>query len=216
MAIIHIITGLIGILGNGLVYYILYLQLCYNIKKAMKQLDMNEKKSELVLKNTHQLIENVKLTSKFLSPYCIVIILILLFSLIFSIYNIFAIHLNPINTIKMALIWMILVSLFVGSLFSLWVLNSQSEDIKQGLKNIKDKIQYLVISDDGFIEIKGNILSEAYARRLIISLLDEFKGFEVFGYATLGKPYQSTLLVLVVSYVAIMMKLHLSFPTCPN
>ena len=62
---------------------ILFLQMCYNLKKIMNQLDLNEEKSGLVLKNTQQLIENVKLTSKFLSPYCLVFILIFLFTMMF-------------------------------------------------------------------------------------------------------------------------------------
>ena len=99
----------------------------------------------------------------------------------------------------------------MGSLFHLWILNSQSEDIKQGLKNIKDHIQYLVISDDGFIEIKGKLHSEAYARTLIISYLDEFKGLDIFGYATLGKPCFSSLLLLLVTYVTLMLKFHFTF-----
>ena len=96
------------------------------------------------------------------------------------------------------------------------MVNSQSEDIKQGLNNIKHHIRYLVVSDDGFIEINGRVHSEAYARTLIISLLDEFKGFDVFGYGNLGKPYLAYILVLLVGYVAILMKFQLGGHITPT
>ena len=206
MAIIYLIVYLLYLLGVALVFYILYLQLCYNIKKAMKQLDMNEKKSELTLKNTHQLIEKVNLTSKFLSPYCFVFIQIKLLVIIGTTFWLFG-HKQ---------IEVIAIPFLVWHLFWLWYVNSQSEDIKQGLNNIKHHIRYLVVSDDGFIEINGRVHSEAYARSLIISLLDEFKGFDVFGYGNLGKPYLAHILVLLVGYVAILMKFQLGGHITPS
>ena len=85
-----------------------------------------------------------------------------------------------------------------------------SENIKDGLQGIKHHIWSLHVSSENFGTIEGNILSEAHAQNRLISLLDEFKGFDANGYATLGKPLLSSIFANFITYVIILIQFRIS------
>ena len=100
--------------------------------------------------------------------------------------------------------------------FVLWTLNVGSENIKEGLQGIKHHIWSLNVSSENFLTINENNLSEAQAQNRLISLLDEFKGFDANGYATLGKPLLSSIFANFITYVIILIQFRISVNPVPT
>ena len=95
------------------------------------------------------------------------------------------------------------------SILSLWILNGQSEDIKQKMRKRKQGISDLVISDN-IVEINGKFHPESYARTHLINIMTEFQGFDVYGFATLGKPFLSSIFATFMTYLIILIQFKIS------
>ena len=104
------------------------------------------------------------------------------------------------------------VSYIAGFLYSaliLWILNVESDDIKQSLQSIKQKIGDLVVAES-FVEINGKYHLETYARSHIISMLNEFQGMDAYGYVTLGKPLLTSIFANFITYLIILIQFKIS------
>ena len=66
-----------------------------------------------------------------------------------------------------------------------------------------------IISDD-LVEINEKYYPEAYARNRLIGMLDEFQGFDVYGYATLGKPLITSMFANFITYLIILIQFKIS------
>ena len=80
-----------------------------------------------------------------------------------------------------------------------------------GLKDIKEKIRDLVTSKDSLVEINGMEHDEEYSRKIVIEMLDEFRGFDANGFFTLGKPFLvNVFATVVISYALLLTEFHFS------
>ena len=122
----------------------LYLQLSGNVIKSIQEiwLDCNTKKKVLqtVIENTVELMKSLKMTSKLLSWFCFYITVLFISILIFHVY-LFVDYLmsHSFKDIIMPLVSDI--GNIVAPTLVLWILNSQSEELQQSLKDLKENIQ---------------------------------------------------------------------------
>ena len=90
-------------------------------------------------------------------------------------------------------------------------MNTQSEDLKQCFKEIREKIRDLVTCKDSLVEINGMEHDEEYARKIVIEMLYEFNGFDANGFFTLGKPFFVTIFAAaVLCYGPLFTEFHFS------
>ena len=189
-------------------FFILYFQLCYNIKNLLIDFKMDGKRSAEVLKFASKICKSVKMTSSFFSVQCFTFIAMALILMISNAYLLLDYALSS----KTSEYWFVQATFFVGSLCSglvLWILNKQSEDIKQDLVKLKEDIRNIRVTDD-FVEINGNFHLESYARRNLIETLSEFQGFDACGFATLGKPLLSSIFANFITYLIILIQFKIS------
>jgi hypothetical protein len=189
-------------------FFILYFQLCYNIKNLLIDFKMNGKSSAEVLKFASKINKCVRMTSSFFSVQCFTFIAMALILMISNVYLL----LDYAMSSETSKYWFAQVTFFLGSLCSalvLWILNKQSEDIKQDLRKLKEDMRNLSATDD-FVEINGNFHLESYARRNLIDTLSEFQGFDACGFATLGKPLLSSIFANFITYLIILIQFKIS------
>ena len=188
---------------------ILHLQLCNNVKRVMKSFDFNEMtSSRIILENTIKVLKTVRMTSNVLSSNSLFLVLNALIMLICQSYLFMDFALDPIDqfgSFQCA-------QHFLGALaasVALWILNGQSEEIKQIVSNLKDTLGALVVSD-GVVQMDGRFHSEAYVRGHLINKLAEFQGFDANGYATLGKPLLTSVFANFITYLIILIQFKIS------
>ena len=189
-------------------FFILYFQLCYNIKNLLIDFKMDGKSSAEVLRFASKIIKSVRMTSSFFSDQCFTFIAMALILMISNAYLLLDYALSS----KTSEYWFVQATFFFGSLCSalvLWILNKQSEDIKQDLVKLKEDIRNIRVTDD-FVEINGNFHLESYARRNLIETLSEFQGFDACGFATLGKPLLSSIFANFITYLIILIQFKIS------
>ena len=189
-------------------FFILYFQLCYNIKNLLIDFKMDGKRSAEVLKFASKINKSVRMTSSFFSVQCFTFIAMALILMISNAYLLLDYALSS----KTSEYWCVQATFFFGSLCSalvLWILNKQSEDIKQDLEKLKEDIRNISVIDD-FVEINGNFHLESYARQNLIDTLSEFQGFDACGFVTLGKPLLSSIFANFITYLIILIQFKIS------
>lgn len=189
-------------------FFILYFQLCYNIKNLLIDFKIDGKSSAEVLKFASKINKSVRMTSSFFSVQCFTFIAMALILMISNAYLLLDYALSS----KTSEYWFVQVTFFLGSLCSalvLWILNKQSEDIKQDLGKLKEDIRNISVIDD-FVEINENFHLESYARQNLIDTLSDFQGFDACGFATLGKPLLSSIFANFITYLIILIQFKIS------
>ena len=189
-------------------FFILYCQLCYNIKNLLIDFKMDGKSSAEVLRFASKIIKSVRMISSFFSVQCFTYIAM---ALIFMISNAYLL-LDYALSSRTSEYWFVQATFFLGSLcpaLVLWILNKQSEDIKQDLEKLKEDIRNISVIDD-FVEINGNFHLESYARQNLIDTLSEFQGFDACGFVTLGKPLLSSIFANFITYLIILIQFKIS------
>ena len=189
-------------------FFILYFQLCYNIKNLLIDFKMDGKRSAEVLKFASKINKSVRMTSSFFSVQCFTFIAMALIYMISNAYLLLDYALSS----KTSEYWFVQATFFLGSLcpaLVLWILNKQSEDIKQDLGKLKEDIRNISVIDD-FVEINGNFHLESYARQNLIDTLSEFQGFDACGFVTLGKPLLSSIFANFITYLIILIQFKIS------
>ena len=187
----------------------LHLQLCCNVKMIMKSFDFNETTcSRIVLENTVKILKTVRMSSNVLSSQSLILVLNMLIMLICQSYLFMDYALSTANQFTR---FQCVQNIFgaLSAALALWILNAQSEEIKESLSNLKDTLGDLEVSN-GIIEINGRVNSEAYARGHLINKLAEFQGFDAFGYATLGKPLLTSVFANFITYLIILIQFKIS------
>ena len=189
-------------------FFILYFQLCHNIKNLLIDFKMDGKRSAEVLKFASKINKSVQMISSFFSVQCFTFIAMALILMISNAYLLLDYALSS----KTSEYWCVQATFFFGSLCSalvLWILNKQSEDIKQDLGKLKEDIRNISVIDD-FVEINGNFHLESYARQNLIDTLSEFQGFDACGFVTLGKPLLSSIFANFITYLIILIQFKIS------
>ena len=185
----------------------IYLQMCYNLKLMANEIYLSDIQPKCLLESTGQLLNFVNAISKFLSSQCFHLISLSLFYLIILVF--LTIDFSSSSNVFHWLIYIGLISgaFYFGSI--LWILNIQSEDIKQSLGIIKNLILNLVASRN-LVKINGNYHTEGYARILLINMLDGFKGFDIDGYVNLGKPLLIAILSHSITLIVILIEMKMN------
>ena len=97
-------------------------------------------------------------------------------------------------------------ALILQSILILCIFNWQSYDVKQRLGEIRLYIFNFEITETNFVVIDKQKHSEEHSRKIVISMLDEFKGFDANGYFTLGKELLRCIIMFCLSYVFLLIK----------
>ena len=203
-----VLSNLLGTYSAIFQGLILHLQLCSNAKMIMKSVDFNEMTGRIVLENASKILKTVTMSSDAISSQSLILVLIMLIILICQSYLFMDHALDPANQFKA---FQCAHNIFgaLASSVGLWILNSQSEEIKQSVSKLKNTLRDLEISD-GIIQIDGRFHSEAYARGNITNKLAEFQGFDANGYATLGKPLLTSVFATFITYLIILIQFKIS------
>ena len=188
--------------------YILCAQMSCNLTKSTEEIFLERSTTKVTLKNTVRFIKRTKRTSKLLSPLYFHLSLCAFYPLTFHIYQLIAFVLSQKPHHVLLYVGFIIEILGPG-LVGLWILNKQSEDLKQHFKEIKEKIRFLVTCKDSLVEINGMEHDEEYARKIVIEMLDEFHGFDANGFFILGKPFFINVFkTAVISYSLLFAEFH--------
>jgi hypothetical protein len=102
--------------------------------------------------------------------------------------------------------YVLLVAVNLFSILSLCILNLQSYDVKQRLSEIRFYISNFAITENNFVVIEKQTHTEEYAKPIVVSMLDEFKGFDANGYFTLGKELLGCIIMFCLSYVVLLIE----------
>ena len=187
----------------------LHLQLCCNVKMIIKSFDFNEMTcSRIVLQNTVKILKTVRMSSNVLSSQSLILVLNMLIILICQSYLFMDFAQDPANEFGLFHCSQNIFGALASSV-ALWILNSQSEEIKQSVSKLKNTLGDLEISD-GIIQIDGRFHSEAYARGHLTNKLAEFQGLDANGYATLGKPLLTSVFATYITYLIILIQFKMS------
>ena len=199
------IVGAYSVIFQGL---ILHLQLCSNVKMIMKSLEFDEMTGRIVLENASKILKTITMSSDAISSQSLILVLIQLIILICQSYLFIDHALDPANKFEA---FQCAQNIFgaLASFVALWILNSQSEEIKQIVTKLKNTLGDLEISD-GIIQIDGRFHSEAYAREHLTNKMAEFQGFDANGYATLGKPLLTSVFATYITYLIILIQFKMS------
>ena len=175
----------------------------------MKSFDFNEvTSSRTVLENTVKMLKTVRMSSTVLSSHSLILIMNALILLICDTYLFMDYALSSANQFESILCAQNIFGA-LSAILTLWILNGQSEEIKQIMSNLKDTLGGLVVSD-GIVQMDGRFHSEAYVRGHLINKLAEFQGFDANGYATLGKPLLTSVFANFITYLIILIQFKIS------
>ena len=183
---------------------LLYLQLTCNIMNFAEEIDLDSLKFGTILENTAHLAKKLTMTSSFLSPQCFYMILIQTAILIKSIFDLCD-YSTDASQFPMSAYVSILAMIF-QSLLSVCIFNWQSYDVKQRLSKIRLCIFNFEIIENNFVVIDKQKCTEEHSRKIVINILDKFKGFDASGYFTLGKDLLGYIFMLSISYVLLLIQ----------
>ena len=174
----------------------------------MKSVDFNEMTGRIVLENARKMLKTVTMSSDVISSQSLILVLNMLIILICQSYLFMDYALDPTNLFES---FQCAHNIFgaLASSVALWILNAQSEEIKQSVSKLKNTLGDLEISD-GIIQIDGRFHSEAYARGHLINKLAEFQGLDANGYVTLGKPLLTSIFATYITYLIILIQFKMS------
>ena len=190
--------------------FFLCAQMSCNLMKSTEEIFLDSLKTKVMLKNTVRFIKRTKRVSKLLSPIYFHLSLCAFVPLTGRMYQL--IH-NGLGLSTHHLLLSIgMFSEILGLGFGMfWMLNTQSEDLRQHFKEIKEKIRDLVTCKDSLVEINGMEHDEEYARKIVIEMLDEFHGFDANGFFTLSKPFLvNVLATAAISYALLLTEFHIA------
>ena len=188
---------------------VLHLQLCSNVKMITKSFVFDQMTCKMVLENSIKILKTVTMSSNVLSSQSLILVLNILIMLIcdFYLFMDYALSPAPGQFELFQCIQNIFGALAAG--VALWILNGQSEEIKQDMLQLKDTLGGLVVSN-GVIEIDGRFQSEAYARGYLTDKLAGFQGLDANGYVTLGKPLLTSIFASFITYLIILVQFKIS------
>ena len=187
---------------------ILYLQLTCNIMNSIEEIDLNSLKFGTILENTAHLMKRVNMTSSFLSPQCFFGILVQTLALIVEFFV-----LIDYSTGSSHFFYPSFVSKIFLSMSIFCILNWQSYDVKQRLSEIRLYIFNFAITENNFVVIDTQKHPEEYARKIVMSMLEEFRGFDANGYFTLGKDLLGYIIMLCITYVIVLIEFRIPLLT---
>ena len=104
------------------------------------------------------------------------------------------------------LLYACIAAVVLQSLLILCIFNWQSYDVKQRLNEIRLYIFNFAITENDFVVIDKQKHPEEYARKIVMSMLDEFKGFDANGYFTLGKNLLSSIFIFCLTYIVVLIQ----------
>ena len=99
-----------------------------------------------------------------------------------------------------------IVATILWSTLILCIVNWQSYDVKQRLSEIRFHIFNFAITENNLVVIEKQKHPEEYARNVVMSMIDEFKGFDANGYFTLGKELLGGIIMLCITYVFVLIR----------
>lgn len=108
--------------------------------------------------------------------------------------------------------------LFVSSLISnaIWpililiIVNFVSEDLRLELRELQKHLSLTEVSQDESIEIDGKLIKKANLRLFLMDRMNDFQGFEVGGFAYLGKPFLTSIITNVITYLIVLIQFKVS------
>ena len=104
------------------------------------------------------------------------------------------------------LLYVCIAAVVLQSLLILCIFNWQSYDVMQRLSEIRFYISIFAIKENNIVVIDEQKHPEEYARKIVMSMLEEFKGFDANGYFTLGKELLGGIIMLCMTYVFILIQ----------
>ena len=183
---------------------ILYLQLTLNIMNLVEEIDLDAKKFGIILENTANLMKKVNMISSFLSPQCFYLILIGTKMITVQVFTF--IDYSDGTSQFSAFSYVSIVAVILLSILILCIFNWQSYDVKQRLSEIRLYIFNFEITETNFVVIDKQKYSEEHSRKIVVSMIDEFKGFDANGYFTLGKDLLGSIFILCITFVVILIE----------
>ena len=133
-----------------------------------------------ILENTANLMKKVNMTSSFFSLQCFYLILFYTIMIIVQVFTFVDYYSDgtsqfpPISYVPIG-------ALILQSILILCIFNWQSYDVKQRLGEIRLYIFNFEIPENNFVVIDKQKHAEEHSRKIVMSMLDEFKGFEANG-----------------------------------
>ena len=179
----------------------LYLQLTFNIINLIKQIDLDSMTIGTILENTANLMKKVNMISSFVSPPCFYLILYYTVMLIVQAFSLF-----DYSDGTSPIIYVSLGAIILQSILILCILNWQSYDVKQRLSEIRLYIFNIEITENNFLVIEKQNHTEKHSKKIVMSMLDEFKGFDANGYFVLGKGLLGTIFIQCISLAVILIQ----------
>ena len=183
---------------------ILYFQLTCNIINLIEEIDLDSMKLVVILENTANLMKKVKMTSSFLSLQCFFMILHHTAMLIVQIFSLCD-YLTGTSQFPPTT-YVAIVATILWSTLILCIVNWQSYDVKQRLSEIRFHIFNFAITENNLVVLEKQKHPEEYARNVVMSMIDEFKGFDANGYFTLGKELLGGIIMLCITYVFVLIR----------
>ena len=186
---------------------ILYLQLTCNIMNLIREIDPDSMTFGTILENTANLMKKVNLISSFLSPQCFFLVCYHTYMIIIHVFNIFDYYSDGTFS---PIIYVHFGAHILHSILILCIYNWQSYDVKQRLSEIRLYIFNFEITENSFVVIDKQKHTEEHSRKIVMSMLDEFKGFDAYGYFILGKGLLATIFMQCITYVLILFEFRMN------
>ena len=188
---------------------ILYLQLTCNIIHLIREIDLDSMTFGTILENTANLMKKVNMISSFLSLQCFYLILFHTIMIIVQVFTFVDYYSDgtsqfpPISYVPIG-------ALILQSILILCIFNWQSYDVKQRFSEIRLYIFNFEITENNFVVIDKQKYAEEHSRKIVMSMLDEFKGFEANGYFILGKGLLGTIFIQCITFVVILIEFRMN------
>lgn len=156
-------------------------------------------------------IKITKLVSRSLSFQFLILMLQSISLFICCIYNAIDMAINP-NAPLFFKIWATTLQIDMLLLFLCYILliNFPSEAVKNKMKDLRHLALSLNTSEDSKMEIDGQIYTETYARTWLVDQLNEFQGFDMGGFANLGKPLLGSIVANTLTYLIVLIQFKLN------
>ena len=97
-------------------------------------------------------------------------------------------------------------AMILQSILILCILNWQSYDVKQRLSEIRLYIFNFEITENSFVVTDKQKHTEDHSRKIVMNMLDDFKGFDANGYFILGKGLLGTIFMQCITFAVILIE----------
>lgn len=187
-------------------------RLNFNIDELASEISYSEDGFSMdVINEVLNLFKTIKVTKEHFSLPMLILVIFGVVGITGGVYLIIDTAMNPMMSSLMKGVYLsIFASFYFCSSLLPIILIYPSEEIKHKVSILKDAVSLMETNEEATHEFQGKTHKETYIRNWMAEKLGGFQGFDMGGFAVLGKPLLGSIVATTLTYLIVLVRFKIS------